>query len=55
MKFLPDAALERLRTAADMPDLTGTGYVLVDKLGEGGMSGVYRVEDTALDRQVASR
>ena len=53
MKFLPDAALERLRTAADMPDLTGTGYVLVDKLGQGGMNGVYRVEDTALDRQVA--
>jgi eukaryotic-like serine/threonine-protein kinase len=53
MKFLPDAALERLRSAADMPDLTGTGYVLVDKLGEGGMSGVYRVEDTALARQVA--
>jgi serine/threonine protein kinase len=53
MKFLPDAALERLRTAADTPDLTGTGYVLVDKLGEGGMNGVYRVEDPDLDRQVA--
>lgn len=53
MKWLSDAALDRLRAAADIPDLSGTGYVLLDKLGEGGMGGVYRVQDTALDRQVA--
>ena len=54
MKWLPDAAVDRLRAAAaDVPDLSGTGYVLLGKLGEGGMSGVYRVEDTALGRQVA--
>jgi len=54
MKWLPDAALDRLRAAAaDVPDLSGTGYVLLGKLGEGGMGGVYRVEDTALRRQVA--
>jgi serine/threonine protein kinase len=53
MKWLSDAALDRLRAAADMPDLSDTGYVLLDKLGEGGMGGVYRVQDTALDRQVA--
>jgi eukaryotic-like serine/threonine-protein kinase len=53
MKWLSDTALERLRTAADAPDLSGTRYVLMEKLGEGGMGGVYRVEDTVLDRHVA--
>ncbi len=53
MKWLSDPALDRLRAAADAPDLSGTGYVLMDKLGAGGMGGVFRVEDTALDRQVA--
>jgi serine/threonine protein kinase len=53
MKFLSDSALDRLRAAADAPDLSGTRYQLVDKLGQGGMGGVYRVEDAALERKVA--
>jgi serine/threonine-protein kinase len=53
MKWLSDSALDRLRLATDAPDLSGTRYVLVDKLGQGGMGAVYRVEDTVLRRQVA--
>jgi len=53
MKWMSDSSVDRLRAAADLPDLSGTDYVLVDKLGEGGMAGVYRVEETTLGRQVA--
>jgi serine/threonine protein kinase len=52
-RFLSDSALERLRQAGDSPDLTGTRYRLVDKLGQVGMGGVYCVEDTELERKVA--
>jgi eukaryotic-like serine/threonine-protein kinase len=53
MTFLTDAALERLREAADAPDLAGTRYRLIGKLGQGGMGGVFRVEDPILEREVA--
>jgi eukaryotic-like serine/threonine-protein kinase len=53
MKTLPDTAIERLRGAAGAPDLSGTRYRMLGKLGEGGMAGVYRAQDTALNRELA--
>lgn len=55
MTWIDDAALERLRQIADAPDLDGTRYSLLSKLGQGGMGGVYRVEDRQLERQVAMK
>ena len=53
MRGLSDSAVARLQVAVDLPDLSGTRYRLLDKLGQGGMGGVYRVEDSVLERQVA--
>lgn len=50
-----DSAIERLRSAVDLPDLEGTRYRLGEKLGQGGMGGVYRVEDSVLRREVAMK
>jgi eukaryotic-like serine/threonine-protein kinase len=52
---ISDSAIERLRAAAEFPDLDGTRYHLVEKLGQGGMSVIYRIEDTVLGRQVAMK
>ena len=54
-RWLSDSALERLREAADSPDLEGTRYRRVSKLGQGGMGGVFCVEDTVLERKLRSK
>ena len=50
---LRDTTLRHLQHVADLPDLTGTRYELVEPLGRGGMGAVYRVTDRALNRDVA--
>jgi len=53
MKFLSDSALERLRDAAEVPDLSGTRYRLLERIARGGMGVVFAAEDENLQRRVA--
>jgi eukaryotic-like serine/threonine-protein kinase len=53
LRFFSDATLAHLCKVADWPDLGGTRYELVEKIGQGGMGAVFLVRDRELDRLVA--
>jgi serine/threonine protein kinase len=53
MRFLSDAAIERLAVEAHAPDLSGTRYRIIEPIGQGGMGEVYLVQDSRLSRRVA--
>jgi len=53
MTFLSDKAVDRLRQAANTPDLSVTRYQLLEHVARGGMGTIYAALDETLHRRVA--
>lgn len=55
MKQISETAIGRIQKMLAEPDLSGTKYTLLQKLGSGGMAEVYLVHDGELNRQAAMK
>jgi serine/threonine protein kinase len=51
--MLSNHSLHRLQAVVEEPDLEGTRYQVIERIGHGGMGSVYLVEDIELQRKVA--